>query len=208
MSRCPPDSALEAGERRHGTCRKTRTGRAPIHRRTGPSAALEVGPGRGDIDRHRLPDDTQGTPSRPVERSPTGRWYVLVAAPRTGRLAFYVRASPGRDAAAEINRQLQELTHWSGPRQIEPFLVVREIADHLISPLRRLANLLSDREIATIVIERANVVGEPMFALLVATLAAQSRRIVLVNPRSVSRQLVRSELQSSLDSLNPEPDEV
>ena len=31
----------------------------------------------------------------PSERSPTGRWYVLLPAKPTGRIALYTRATPG-----------------------------------------------------------------------------------------------------------------
>ena len=137
----------------------------------------------------------------PAERSPTGRWYVLVPAPRVGRMAFYVRASPGREAAVEINRQLRVLAAWAGPRRLEPFIVVREIADPLATPLRRLAGLLSDREITTIVVERARVVGDETLSLLTATLASQARSIVLVDTRATSRRMRRADLQGTLEEM-------
>ena len=136
-----------------------------------------------------------------AEQSPTGRWYVLVSAPRAGRLAFYVRASPGRDAAEEINRQLRVLVNWAGPRRLEPFVIVREIADPLVTPLRRLGGLLSDREITTIVIERAQVVGDATLSLLTASLTPQARSIVLVNARATSLRTRRTEIEQTLDEM-------
>lgn len=137
----------------------------------------------------------------PAERSPTGRWYVLVSTPRAGRLSFYVRAGPGRDAAVEINRQIRVLVDWSGPRRLKPFVVVREIADPLTTPLRRLAGLLSDREITTIVVERAWVIGDETLGLLTAALAPQARSIVLVDSRATSRRARRTDLARTLHEL-------
>ena len=116
-------------------------------------------------------------------------------------MAFYVRASPGRDAAEEINRQLRRLVDWAGPRRLDPFVIVREIANPLTTPLRRLAGLLTDREVTTIVIERPQVVGDATLTLLTATLAPQARSIVLVDARTTTRRTRQAEIEKALDEI-------
>ena len=127
----------------------------------------------------------------PTERSPTGRWYVLLPMPRHSRLALYTRASNSPDQAEFINDQIATLSEWSTHRGQQPYIVVKEFATPLVHTMPKLANLLADRRIAEIAVADPTVVGEALFELLVAVLAPQGRRIVAVHnsPRNRSRRV-------------------
>ena len=139
-----------------------------------------------------------------TERSPTGRWYVLMPLPRSGKVAFYVRASPGREAAVELNRQLATLVEWARPRRLDPDLIVREVADPLIAPLRNLGSLLADRDVGTIIIERMHVFGPAVFAALGAVLGSQGRSIVLTSTARPSRKTLCAELDRAKHDIESE----
>ena len=118
----------------------------------------------------------------PTERSPTGRWYVLVPDRReSGRLVLYARASPGADSKHSINDQLYALVEWANANQERVHATVTELADPYVSTLPRLAGLLADERIRQIVIESPKVVGESKYNLLTSALAPQGRSIILVN---------------------------
>ena len=117
----------------------------------------------------------------PVERSPTGRWYVLVPDRSSGRLVLYARASPGTKAAYHVNGQLYTLVEWSRLNRQRVHSTITEIADPYVSTLPKLARLLSDQTITQVVIESPAVIGESKYNLLTAALAPQGRSIVPVN---------------------------
>lgn len=128
----------------------------------------------------------------PSERSPTGRWYVLLPALRTERMAFYTRASQGPDQAHVLNGQIAALSEWAAFQNREVYIVVKEIAVPLTGRLPKLAGLLADPHISEVVVESRDVVGDAAFQLLVAALAPQGRKITAAaNGRQSRRMLVR-----------------
>ena len=119
----------------------------------------------------------------PFERSPTGRWYVLLPAERIGRIAMYVRGTPksALGPAAEINNQIVSLSDWVTQRRVNIYTVVREIADPATSTLPRLELLLADHHITHILIESATVIGLCSYRLMVAALTPQGRSIIVAD---------------------------
>ncbi len=114
----------------------------------------------------------------PSDRSPTGRWYVLLPSTRSGRTAFYTRAMPGKSQIAVINRQVAALSRWAAAHERPVHTVVREIADPFTGgALPRLEKLLFDSHVTSIVIHSPAVVGDFAFRLLSAALAPQGRMI-------------------------------
>lgn len=114
----------------------------------------------------------------PFERSPTGRWYVLVPRERIGRIVIYVRAKPGERRVIEINAQTAALSEWATHHHLNIYTVVQEVADPATDPLPRLERLLADRKLTHILIDTPDVIG-PSFRLVVAALAAQGRTIIV-----------------------------
>ena len=117
----------------------------------------------------------------PSECSPTGRWYVYVPFKRVNRTAIYVRAAPGPDQAAILNRQVETLSKWAQYRNRSDFVVVREIANPLTDHLPEFEALVADPRTTEIVIDHPWVVGEFQFQLVVAALASQGRTLSVVN---------------------------
>ena len=117
----------------------------------------------------------------PHERSPTGRWYVLLPRPQVGRIAAYLRSSPGERQITDLNDQLASLADWVAHKHVKLFTVVREIADPAEGPLPRLERLVADRHITHILIENPFLLGTCLYGLLVAALAPQGRTIIAVH---------------------------
>ena len=117
----------------------------------------------------------------PIERSPTGRWYVLVPEQQSGRVVFYARTSPGADSAHHLNDQLFSMVEWANAIHQPIYATITEMADPYVSTLPKLARLLSDQRVRDIVIENPTIVGESKFNLLTAALAPQGRSILVVN---------------------------
>ena len=137
----------------------------------------------------------------PSERSPTGRWYVLLPAVQSEHMAFYARASQGPDQAHALNDQIAALSEWAAFQHREVYIVVKEIAPPLTGRMPKLARLLADPHISDIVVESSRVVGEPTFQLLVSALAPQGRRITAVNSVRQSRRLFVRETRAAVLSL-------
>ncbi len=133
----------------------------------------------------------------PSERSPTGRWYVLLN--RSGaRTALYTRAVQGTQQIEIINAQVAVLSEWATRCQRSVFTVTREIADPFVDPMPRLERLLADRQITEIVIDTPSIVGVAQLLLIKAALASQGRTITAVNSDNKHSEHQRQNLQSSL----------
>lgn len=116
------------------------------------------------------------------ERSPTGRWYVLVPEHRFGRSVIYARASRSRYQTELINKQISDLSDWAAESGKTIFTVVKEIANPLTASLPHLRKLLADIQITEIVVHNPDVVGIGRLPLLSAALAPQGRIIRAVHP--------------------------
>ena len=137
----------------------------------------------------------------PTERSPTGRWYVLVLDGRAERMAFYTRATRSPDQALVINNQIAELSEWAASRRRSVHLVAREIATPLVDRMPKLAELLADENITEIVVENPSVLGEAQYQLLVAALAPQGRTITIANTDGRSSPAGQGDLRATITSL-------
>lgn len=113
----------------------------------------------------------------PAERSPTGRWYVVLPDARAERMAFYTRATRSPDQALEFNNQIAILSEWAASRRQQAFVVIKEVASPFTDHLPRLAQLLADPQITEIVVESPSVIGDTLFQIVVAALAPQGRVI-------------------------------
>lgn len=134
----------------------------------------------------------------PSEQSPTGRWYVLLPALRSERVAFYTRASQGPDQAHVLNDQIAALSEWAAFHKREVYIVVKEIATPLADRMPKLAGLLADPHISEIVVESPQVVGDAAFQLLVAVLAPQGRKITAATNVRQSRQMLVRDTRAAI----------
>lgn len=136
----------------------------------------------------------------PAERSPTGRWYVLIQDSRTERTALYTRATRSPDQALAINNQIAALSEWAASRRRNVHVVVREIATPFVDRMPKLAELLADEHITEIVVDNPAVLGEAQYHLLVAALASQGRTITIANSDERSRSGQR-DMRATITSL-------
>ena len=138
----------------------------------------------------------------PTERSPTGRWYVLVPDQRRpGRVVLYARASPGTDSSHHLNEQLYTLVEWANANHRLIHTTITEMADPYVSALPKLARLLADQRVSDIVIESPAVIGQSKFDLLAAALAPQGRSIRPVNRRHHGIEPGRHDARTAIVSL-------
>ena len=122
----------------------------------------------------------RGILSVPSERSPTGRWYVLLPPARSGNTAIYARSAPGPHHVQVINDQIAVMSAWAAEHNRIVFTIVREVADPLVVPLPKLERLLADSKITEIIVESPRIIGSRQIALLLAALAPQGRSIISV----------------------------
>ena len=137
----------------------------------------------------------------PSERSPTGRWYVLVPPKRIGRAAIYTRATPGPHQIEEINQQIAALSEWATIRYRSIFTIVREIANPYTSSMPRLQRLLADRQISNILIHNPAIVGLHNYDLLTASLAPAGRAITSLQPGKPKIAARRADLKAAITGL-------
>ena len=137
----------------------------------------------------------------PCERSPTGRWYVLLPPKRLERAAIYTRAAPGPRQVDEINEQIVRLSEWASTRFRSIFTIVREIADPYASPMPRLQRLLADRQITNILIQHPGIIGLHNYDLLVAALAPDGRTILALDVKKAKVASQRADIQAGIVEL-------
>ena len=135
------------------------------------------------------------------ERSPTGRWYVYVPSNRVGRTVMYVRAAPGPNQIANLNRQVESLSKWAQRKNLSRYTLVREIANPFTDDLPKFEALVADPHVTEFVIDHPGVVGEFQFRLLVAALASQGRTLSVVSRARLRRRDRNADLQGAITRL-------
>ncbi len=133
----------------------------------------------------------------PIEKSQTGRWYVLVPTVKYGRSAFYTRATPSRYQVESINNQVAELSEWAANANRTVFTIVHEIANPLTDEMPQLVRLLSDIQITEIIIHNPDIVGVGRLPLLTAALAPQGRVV-----RALYQAIREDDLQGAMEELS------
>ena len=119
-----------------------------------------------------------GTLPVPAERTPTGRWFVVVNT--ESRAAVYARGDSEADAD-EINEQIASVVGWASSRNLPIYTVIREIADPEQGPLPLLARLLDDQRYTQVLVATPEVVGRRAFELLNAALRRHGRSMVAID---------------------------
>jgi len=120
---------------------------------------------------------------------------ILVEVPRTstesvGNVALYARVS-SHDQRADLDRQVARLTEWATESGMGVDRVVTEVGSGMNGRRRKLARLLSDASVSTIVVEHGDRLARFGVEHLEAALSAQGRRIVVVDEGEVDDDLVR-----------------
>ncbi|MCY4303288.1 MAG: hypothetical protein OXC62_00640 [Aestuariivita sp.] len=132
-----------------------------------------------------------------VERSPTGRWYVMMPTNSTIKTAIYARATASRHQTESINRQISSLSDWANEANKPIFTVVKEIANPLDGRLPNLEKLLADSQINEIVIHNPDIIGLGRLYVLNAALAPQGRSI-----RALNAPIREDDLQQMIEEIS------
>jgi putative resolvase len=105
-------------------------------------------------------------------------------------VAIYARMSSG-DQRADLDRQVARLTTGATERALPPTKVVAEVGSGLNDHRTRLLSLLRDPAVGTIIVEHRDRLARFGVEYLEAALAAQGRRVVVIEEAEVADDLVR-----------------
>ncbi|MEU0673878.1 IS607 family transposase [Streptomyces sp. NPDC006172] len=130
----------------------------------------------------------------PVRQAPSGTWLVaepVAAVPvASGRVVAYCRVSSA-DQKADLDRQATRVVDGANGLGLPVAEVVTEVGSGLNGRRRRLHRLLSDPQVAVIVVEHRDRLARFGVEHLEAALSASGRRLVVLDPTETADDLVR-----------------
>jgi putative resolvase len=126
----------------------------------------------------------------PVVQTPSGRWLVTVPEPGEGRVAAYCRVSPA-DQRDDLERQAGRVVAGATGRGLAVSQVVAGVGSGVNGRRGKLARWLSDPSVTVVVVEHRDRLARCGFGHLAASLAAAGRRIVVLEEREATDDLVR-----------------
>ncbi len=124
-------------------------------------------------------------------RTPTGT--ILVDVPEenaAGRTVLYARVS-SHDQRDDLDRQVARLVEWATAQRRSVDEVVTEVGSAMNAKRRRFARLLADPTATTIVVEHRDRLARFGVEYLEAALAAQGRRVLVVDTGEGDDDLLR-----------------
>ena len=131
----------------------------------------------GQLDAYQTPSGTI------VVREP------VLPAPSAGRIALYARVSSA-DQKAELERQVQRLRDYAAAKGYQIAKEVSEIASGLNEQRPKLAKLLTDPTIGTVVIEHRDRLTRFGFEYIRQLLEAHGRQLEVLFPSDTEDELV------------------
>jgi putative resolvase len=127
----------------------------------------------------------------PVVQTPSGMWLVEESTPEiVGRTVAYCRVSSG-DQEADLDRQVSRVVQGANGLGLAIAEVVTEVGSGLNGKRRKLHRVLSDPAVAVIVVEHRDRLARFGVEHLESALSASGRRLVVLDPRETTSDLVR-----------------
>lgn len=128
----------------------------------------------------------------PVPATKVGHRTVLVGTPTstTERVALYARVS-SHDQAADLERQRGRLVAWAAQRELTVVRTEAEVGSGMNGRRPKLRRLLADATVSCIVVEHRDRLARFGAEYVEAALAAQGRRVLVVDDAEVADDLVR-----------------
>jgi predicted site-specific integrase-resolvase len=123
----------------------------------------------------------------------------LAAAMAAGQVVVYARVSSA-DQRADLDRQVARVATWATGQRLAVSRVVTEVGSVLNGRRKKFLVLLRDPNVSTIVVEHRDRFARFGAEYVEAALAAQGRRLLVVDPAEVDDDLVRdvTEILTSL----------
>ncbi|MBO4204468.1 IS607 family transposase [Micromonospora echinofusca] len=125
----------------------------------------------------------------PVPAYRLGRLIMVGAAPDAGRTVVYARV-PSADQKPDLDRQVARVTVWATRRRLPVDRVVTEVGSVLDGHRKKFLALLRDPTVTTIVVEHRDRFARFGTEYVEAALAAQGRRLLVVDPAEVDDDFV------------------
>ena len=126
----------------------------------------------------------------PARQLATGTILVEPPLKAASGVAIYARVSSG-DQRADLDRQVARLVQHATGAGLAPTKVVSEVGSGLNGHRTKLLGLLRDAGVGTIPVEHRDRLARFGVEYLEAALAAQGRRVVVVEEAEVAEDLVR-----------------
>ncbi len=126
----------------------------------------------------------------PAEQLSTGTVILRVETGKAGGAALYARVSSA-DQEGDLDRQLARLTEFAVAQKLQIVDAVKEIGSGLNGHRKGMIKLLHNANAQTIVVEHRDRLMRFGFEYVEAALAAQGRRIVVIDPEETADDIVR-----------------
>jgi predicted site-specific integrase-resolvase len=111
------------------------------------------------------------------------------ATPNAGQIVVYARVSSA-DQKPDLDRQVARVAMWATGQHLAVSRVVTEVGSALNGHRKRFLGLLRDPAVTTIVVEHRDRFARFGAEYVEAALAAQGRRLLVVDPAEVDDDLV------------------
>ena len=131
-----------------------------------------------------------GTLPVPAEQLASGTVILHPPMTQVGGVALYARVSSA-DQKADLDRQLARLTEFSVANKLPIVDAVKEVGSGMNGHRRGLLRLLRDPKAQTIVVEHRDRLMRFGFEYVESTLAAQGRRVVVMDETELTDDIVR-----------------
>lgn len=126
----------------------------------------------------------------PAEQMATGTVIVHAEPNKVGGAALYARVSSA-DQKNDLDRQLARLTEYAVANKLVIVDAVKEVGSGLNGHRKGLIRLLYNASAQTIVVEHRDRLMRFGFEYVEASLAAQGRRIIVIEPEEMTDDIVR-----------------
>jgi putative resolvase len=136
----------------------------------------------------------EGTLPVPARQTQSGTILVDVAPDQPTRAVVYARVS-SHDQRADLERQIARLTTWATQSGIAVGSVVSEVGSGMNGRRVKFRRLLSDASLSPIIVEHRDRLARFGVEYLESALAAQGRRIIVVDPGEQNVDLVRDMIE-------------
>lgn len=130
----------------------------------------------------------------PVEQTPTGTILIKDSATEQSDVVIYARVSSS-DQKSDLDRQVSRLLQYANSQKWAVTKTVTEIGSALNGHRSKLKHILIDPAIKIIIVEYNDRLMRFGFEFLEASLAAQGRKIVVVDKGEVKDDLVQDMIE-------------